>query len=235
MRGFLKKLNFFVQPEQSNNVQISIKTEDMEPMKEYNQDHNKEIVKEDQPSKNMPQGENKLMPPVNEYPIKQQNNFSSIENKETMKEDNRQIVIVNSGPIDNKKEGKYYKKHIEAIQQLKLSQPILIQRESMKVGFDKDVLEYLFTDMTTVFKEKSDIIDHNQKELLEQINQTHELISVLYELNRNIDESLTNHKKQVELIDQIDYLELYINSLTVQADHLLEEINLIEKKNSNKE
>ena len=84
MRGFLKKLNFFVQPEQSNNVQISIKTEDMEPMKEYNQDHNKEIVKEEQPSKNMPQGENKLMPPVNEYPIKQQNNVSSIENKKEL-------------------------------------------------------------------------------------------------------------------------------------------------------
>ena len=38
MRGFLKKLNLFVQPEQSNNIQIPIKTDvDMEPMKEYNQ------------------------------------------------------------------------------------------------------------------------------------------------------------------------------------------------------
>lgn len=236
MRGFLKKLNLFVQPEQSNNIQIPIKTDvDMEPMKEYNQEQNKIISqKEEQPPKNMPQGNNKLMPPVNESTINQTNVFS-IENHETKKEDNRQIVIVNSGPIDNKKEGYYYKKHIKSIQNLKLSQPILIQRESMKVGFDKDVLEYLFADMTTVFKEKSNIIDQNQKELLEQINQTYELINVLYELNRNTDESLTNHKKQVELIEQIDYLELYINSLTVQADHLLEEINLIEKNNNSKE
>lgn len=236
MRGFLKKLNFFVQPEQSNNVQIPIKTEDMQPMKEYNQEQpNTTQPKIEKPPNNMPQGDNKLMPSVNECNNTQKSISTTNENKETKKEEDRQIVIVNNGPIVNKKEGFYYKKHIESIQKLTMSQPIMIQRESMKVGFDKDVLEYLFNDMTTVFKEKSNIIDQNQKELIEQINQTHEFITVLYELNRKTDESLTNHNKQVDLMNQIDYLDLYINSLSVQADQLLEEINLIEKKMNNKE
>lgn len=233
MRGFLKKLNLFIQPEQDNNVQIPIKIEAMEPMKDYSQDQKKVILpKMEQNANNMPQGGNKLMPAVI---VKQKENVISIENKETRKNDDRQIVIVNNGPIVNNKEGYYTKKYSHAIQSLKLSQPIKKQRETMKVCFDKDAIEYLFNEMTNLFQEKANIIDKNQKELLQQINNTHERIGCLYEQNKNTDESLTNYKKQEALIEQIDYLELYINSISVQADQLLEEVNLLEKKINNKE
>ena len=233
MRGFLKKLNLFIQPEQDNNVQIPIKIEAMEPMKDYSQDQKKVILpKVEQNANNMPQGGNKLMPSVI---VKQKENVISIENKETRKNDDRQIVIVNNGPIVNNKEGYYTKKYSNVTQSLKLSQPIKKQRETMKVCFDKDAIEYLFNEMTNLFQEKANIIDKNQKELLQQINNTHERIGCLYEQNKNTDESLTNYKKQEALIEQIDYLELYINSISVQADQLLEEVNLLEKKINNKE
>ena len=67
-------------------------------------------------------------------------------------------------------------------------------------------------------------------EYSDKINQTHEYIGILHELNRKTDEGFTNYKKQKELMEQIDYLDIYINSLSVQADNLLEEINLVEKK-----
>ena len=237
MRGFLKRLNIFGQQSQAGNqVSIPIDEANMEPLKtiEKKQEASNNVNSSNDNNSNNTQIPNQILPPVNPNNlipkgpiiIKEKENATI-----THKDDpNRQIVVVNSAPITNKKEGFYYKKYIDCILKLKVSQPIMIQREKMKVGFDKEVLDYLFNDMTAVFKEKSSIIDQNQKELIDKINQTHEYIGIFHELNRKTYEGFTNYKKQKELMEQIDYLDIYINSLSVQADHLLEEINLVEKK-----
>ena len=80
------------------------------------------------------------------------------------------IVIVNSMDNCGKKiEGFYYKKYIERIGQLKLSNPILIEREKMKVNFDYDVMDYLVNDMTLIFQENQNKIDNNQVNLFNNI------------------------------------------------------------------
>lgn len=237
MRGFFKRLNIFGQQAQpGNQVNIPIEEVNMEPLKtiEKKADTSNNLNFSNDINSSSPQIHNQIISPVNpnnlipKSPIiinKKEN--SNITHKD---EPNRQIVVVNSAPINNKKEGFYYKKYIERILKLKVDQPIMIQREKMKVGFDKEVLDYLFNDMTTIFKEKSSNIDQNQKELIDKIKQTHEYIEVLHELNRKTDEGFSNYQKQKELMDQIDYLDIYINSLSVQADNLLEEINMMKNK-----
>jgi len=74
------------------------------------------------------------------------------------------VVLVNI-PEDSKKsklEGFYYKKYINKIQKLSISNPILVEREKMKINFDSEVMDYLMNDLSLIFKEKQNIIDRNQ-------------------------------------------------------------------------
>jgi hypothetical protein len=74
------------------------------------------------------------------------------------------VVLVNN-PEDlqrSKLEGFYYKKYINKIQKLTISNPILVEREKMKINFDSEVMDYLVNDLTLIFREKQQIIDQNQ-------------------------------------------------------------------------
>ena len=74
------------------------------------------------------------------------------------------VVLVNA-PEDLKKsklEGFYYRKYINKIQKLSISNPILVEREKMKINFDSEVMDYLMNDLSLIFKEKQNIIDRNQ-------------------------------------------------------------------------
>jgi hypothetical protein len=71
------------------------------------------------------------------------------------------IVIVNPSIQETKNEGFYYKKYIDRIQKLQISNPILMEREQMKVNFDCEVMDYLVNDMTLIFREKQNLIDEN--------------------------------------------------------------------------
>lgn len=88
--------------------------------------------------------------PINENKVQQ-----------NIQQDN--IVIVNSNDkIVKKTEGFYYSKYIDKIQGLKLSNPILVEREKMKVNFDSEVVDYLVNDLSLIFKVKQEQIDNNQ-------------------------------------------------------------------------
>ena len=54
------------------------------------------------------------------------------------------------------------KKYINKIQKLTISNPILVEREKMKITFDYEVMDYLMNDLTMIFREKQRIIDQNQ-------------------------------------------------------------------------
>jgi hypothetical protein len=76
---------------------------------------------------------------------------------------NAEVVVVNSYEnLEKKAEGFYYKKYLDKVQQLKLSNPILIERENMKVNFDSDVVDYLVNDMTMIFRNKQIKVDNGQ-------------------------------------------------------------------------
>lgn len=76
-------------------------------------------------------------------------------------ESSSDIVIVNNTILEKKNEGFYYKKYIDDIQKLKISNPILMEREKMKVNFDTEVMDYLVNDMTLIFREKQNKVDEN--------------------------------------------------------------------------
>jgi hypothetical protein len=81
------------------------------------------------------------------------------------------VVLVNI-PEDLKKsklEGFYYKKYINKIQKLSISNPILVERDKMKINFDSEVMDYLMNDLSLIFKEKQNIIDRNQVRRLDKI------------------------------------------------------------------
>ena len=141
-----------------------------------------------------------------------------------------EIVIVNESPI-YKKEGHYYKKYINNILQLKSSEPIFLQRQKMTINFDKDIIGYFFNDINQLFKNKSSLIKENQKELFEKISKTMELVSQLSTLTNFTEEKEVGiHNKEKKLMEQIDYLETYINSLSLETDKLLSEVSLIEEE-----
>ena len=147
-----------------------------------------------------------------------------------------QIVIVNERQIENKVEGHYYKKHIEDIKKLKVSEPIIYQRQKMKVNFDIDILDYLFNDMTEIFKSKSNIVEENKNELLKQINETYDLVNVLSDINKNSDELLNKYTKEKKIMENVGFLEIYIKTLSQEVDDLLNDITKFEQvmKNDNK-
>jgi hypothetical protein len=71
------------------------------------------------------------------------------------------IVVVNA-ETEPKIEGFYYNKYISQVQQLSLSNPILVERDKMKVNFDTEIMDYLVNDMTLIFREKQTTVDTNQ-------------------------------------------------------------------------
>jgi hypothetical protein len=162
--------------------------------------------------------------------IKEKKTEIDLNNNKKEEEKTGEIVIVNENPI-YKKEGHYYKKYINNILQLKTSEPIFLQRQKMTINFDKDVIGYFFNDITQLFQNKSTSIKENQKELFEKISKTMELVSQLSTLTNFTEEKEVGiHNKEKKLMEQIDYLDTYINSLSIETDKLLSEVSLIEEE-----
>ena len=141
-----------------------------------------------------------------------------------------QIVMVNERQVENKLKGYYYKKHIEDIRKLKISEPIIYQRQRMKVNFDIDILDYLFNDMTQIFKMKSNLVEENKNELIKKINETYDLVNILSEFNKNTDEMLNKYMKQKKIMDNVEMMEIFIKTLSQEVDDLLLDITKFEVK-----
>jgi hypothetical protein len=141
-----------------------------------------------------------------------------------------QIVIVNERQVDNKLKGYYYKKHIDDIKKLKISEPIIYQRQKMKVNFDIDILDYLFNDMTQIFKMKSNLVEENKNELIKKINETYDLVNILSDFNKNSDEILNKYLKQKKIMDNVEMMEIFIKTLSQEVDDLLLDITKFEVK-----
>ena len=156
------------------------------------------------------------------------NDNSNILNENKPKTDN-QIVIVNERK-ENKLQGFYYKKHIDGIKKLKISEPIIYQRQKMKVNFDIDILDYLFNDMTEIFKMKSNLVEENKNELIKKINETYDLVNILSDLNKNSDEILNKYMKQKKIMDNVEMMEIFIKSLSQEVDDLLSDIAKFEAR-----
>ena len=141
-----------------------------------------------------------------------------------------QIVIVNERHVENNLKGFYYKKHIDDIRKLKVSEPIIYQRQKMKVNFDIDILDYLFNDMTQIFKMKSNLVEENKNELIKKINETYDLVNILSDFNKNSDEILNKYMKQKKIMDNVEMMEIFIKSLSQEVDDLLLDITKFEVK-----
>jgi hypothetical protein len=152
---------------------------------------------------------------------------SSIKSKE------HEVVVVNKDISHlNKREGFYYKKYIQSIEKLKVSNPILVERENLKVNFDAEVLNYLVNDLSEIFKEKQALIDFNQSFIMKEVHDTKELTSILAKMNEDntfqydIDFSI----KEKRVMNDIDYLDILVNSLNDELDSLIKMTDDIEKK-----
>ena len=143
---------------------------------------------------NMLNNQQNIKPNINNNNIKDPN-ANNNQNINKNKNDS-QIVMVNERQVENKIQGYYYKKHIEEIKELKPSEPIIYQRQKMKVNFDIDILDYLFNDMTEIFKQKSDAVEENKNELIKKINETYDLVNLLSDINKNSDECLNKYMKE---------------------------------------
>ena len=164
---------------------------------------------------------------------KNNNTANNVNNVNQNKKRDSQIVIVNERQVDNKIKGYYYKKHIDDIKKLKISEPIIYQRQKMKVNFDLDILDYLFNDMTEIFKQKSNVVEENKNELIKKINETYDLVNVLSELNKNSDDIMNKYMKQKDIMDNVEVLEIFIKSLSQEVDDLLSDIAKFESKIKN--
>ena len=148
-----------------------------------------------------------------------------------------QIVIVNEKQVENKIQGYYYKKHIDDIRKLKVNEPIIFQRQKMKINFDIDILDYLFNDMTEIFKHKSNIVEENKNELIKKINETYNLVNILSEINKNSDDCINKYMKEKKIMENVEFLEIFIKSLSQEVNDLLSDIAKFEQimMNENKE
>ena len=161
------------------------------------------------------------------------NNMNTIQNNSNNINPNQktdQIMIVNERHVDNKLKGFYYKKHIDDIKKLKISEPIIYQRQKMKVNFDIDILDYLFNDMTQIFKMKSNLVEENKNELIKKINETYDLVNILSDFNKNSDEILNKYLKQKKIMDNVEMMEIFIKTLSQEVDDLLLDITKFEVK-----
>ena len=100
----------------------------------------------------------------------------------------------------------------------------------MKVNFDIDILDYLFNDMTEIFKQKSDAVEENKNELIKKINETYDLVNLLSDINKNSDECLNKYMKEKKIMDNIEILEIFIKTLSKEVDDLLSDIAQFEQK-----
>ena len=170
------------------------------PNQNQNKIQTKNNVSQNQTSSQNIQKENLTNTKINELNNSLGNNLNTIkeENNTTInknKKDN-QIVIANERQVEKKIQGYYYKKYIEDIRKLKISEPIIYQRQKMKVNFDIDILDYLFNDMTEIFKHKSNVVEENKNELIKKINETYNLVNILSEINKNSDDCLNKYVKE---------------------------------------
>ena len=150
--------------------------------------------------------------PLSSNIISTNNNINTIQNNSNNINPNQktdQIMIVNERHVDNKLKGFYYKKHIDDIKKLKISEPIIYQRQKMKVNFDIDILDYLFNDMTQIFKMKSNLVEENKNELIKKINETYDLVNILSDFNKNSDEILNKYLKQKKIMDNVEMMEIW--------------------------
>ena len=100
----------------------------------------------------------------------------------------------------------------------------------MKVNFDIDILDYLFNDMTEIFKMKSNLVEENKNELIKKINETYDLVNILSEFNKNSDEILNKYMKQKKIMDNVEMMEIFIKSLSQEVDDLLSDIAKFEAR-----
>ena len=171
--------------------------------------------------------------PLSSNIISTNNNINTIQNNSNNINPNQktdQIMIVNERHVDNKLKGFYYKKHIDDIKKLKISEPIIYQRQKMKVNFDIDILDYLFNDMTQIFKMKSILVEENKNELIKKINETYDLVNILSDFNKNSDEILNKYLKQKKIMDNVEMMEIFIKTLSQEVDDLLLDITKFEVK-----
>ena len=171
--------------------------------------------------------------PLSSNIISTNNNMNPIQNNSNNINPNQktdQIMIVNERHVDNKLKGFYYKKHIDDIKKLKISEPIIYQRQKMKVNFDIDILDYLFNDMTQIFKMKSNLVEENKNELIKKINETYDLVNILSDFNKNSDEILNKYLKQKKIMDNVEMMEIFIKTLSQEVDDLLLDITKFEVK-----
>ena len=171
--------------------------------------------------------------PLSSNIISTNNNINTIQNNSNNINPNQktdQIMIVNERHVDNKLKGFYYKKHIDDIKKLKISEPIIYQRQKMKVNFDIDILDYLFNDMTQIFKMKSNLVEENKNELIKKINETYDLVNILNDFNKNSDEILNKYLKQKKIMDNVEMMEIFIKTLSQEVDDLLLDITKFEVK-----
>lgn len=89
-------------------------------------------------------------------------NFSFLSMTENEKANDVVSVNTQEQIHKSKLEGYYYKKYMHKIHKLTISNPILIEREKMKITFDSEVMDYLINDLTMIFRDKQKIIDENQ-------------------------------------------------------------------------
>ena len=191
------------------------------------------LIKSNQinPQVNKPNNNNKIIK-KNVNNVKTVNNTNNNQNN---KKADSQIVIVNERQTENKLQGYYYKKHIDDIKKLKISEPIIFQRQKMKVNFDIDILDYLFNDMTEIFKHKSNVVEENKNELIKKINETYDLVNILSDMNKNSDECLNKYMKEKKIMDNVEFLEIFIKSLSQEVDDLLSDIAKFELLMKNEE
>ena len=230
MKGLFNKLiNKFNDPSNQTGTKSNISTQS--PKQIQNQKPNQTNIINNLnniPSKDIPSNTQTNNPPLNS----KQNDLNIINknlNINNPKPDN-QIVIVNERQVENKLKGFYYKKHIEEIRKLKISEPIIYQRQKMKVNFDIDILDYLFNDMTEIFKMKSNIVEENKNELIKKINETYDLVNILNDFNKNSDDILNKYMKQKKIMDNVEMMEIFVKSLSQEVDDLLSDITKFEVK-----
>ena len=100
----------------------------------------------------------------------------------------------------------------------------------MKVNFDIDILDYLFNDMTEIFKMKSNLVEENKNELIKKLNETYDLVNILNEYNKNYDDILNKYMKQKKIMDNVEMMEIFVKSLSQEVDDLLLDITKFEVK-----
>ena len=67
-------------------------------------------------------------------------NNSTQNNINIKKESEHKVVVINDSSLNKQKGGYYYKKHIDSIKKLKVSDPMILQRQKMKINFDTDII-----------------------------------------------------------------------------------------------